>query len=213
MKNFNEKSKRLQELFGTIAEQVAKQTGFVQRVRKITPFAWLYAVVLGWMIEKKATLEILVEQFSQQNIEISEQGISKRFTASTWPIAPSCGCRTTSSKTTRLRRRWGREHFGQNGQALFMRIFREGLGTDHRELVDVDSWRSIGRGESDEAVSASEAKFTGSCGSSFSRRPWSDCRSVDRDGKTFEKRTASKAIQNLALNPPNPLPTHHLRLS
>ena len=74
-----ERAKRLQALLGDVAENVAKNTDFIQRKRKITPLAWLLATVFGWMNNKKGTLNTIVEQFEQQGIDITEQAVSKRF--------------------------------------------------------------------------------------------------------------------------------------
>jgi hypothetical protein len=43
--------------------------------------AWLLATVFGWMHNKTGTLSTLVDNFEQQGITITEQAISKRFTA------------------------------------------------------------------------------------------------------------------------------------
>jgi hypothetical protein len=81
MHKINERAQRLQDLFGSVAEKIAQQTQFIQRTRKITPLAWLLATVLGWMNNKNGTLNTIVENFEQQGIEITEQGVSKRFTS------------------------------------------------------------------------------------------------------------------------------------
>jgi hypothetical protein len=79
MNRIIERTQRLQALLGDIAENVAKDTNFIQRKRKITPLAWLLATVFGWMNDKKGTLNTIVEQFEQQGIDITEQAVSKRF--------------------------------------------------------------------------------------------------------------------------------------
>jgi hypothetical protein len=79
MDKISERSQRLQALLGEIAEKVAQNTHFIRRKRKITPIAWLLATVFGWMGDKKGTLNTIVEQFEQQEIEITEQAVSKRF--------------------------------------------------------------------------------------------------------------------------------------
>ena len=71
---------RLQDLLGEVAQKVADDTQFIQRKRKITPLAWLLATVFGWMNNKQGTLNNIVENFEQQGINITEQGVSKRFT-------------------------------------------------------------------------------------------------------------------------------------
>src|SRR5215469_4037435 len=80
MNNVTETARRLQDLLGGIAHEVAENTQFIQRKRKITPLSWLLATVFGWMNNKQGTLNNIVENFEQQGIDITEQGVSKRFT-------------------------------------------------------------------------------------------------------------------------------------
>jgi len=70
---------RLQALLGSVAPQIAAETQFIQRTRKITPLSWLLATVFGWMHNKEGTLNTIVENFEQQGIDITEQGVSKRL--------------------------------------------------------------------------------------------------------------------------------------
>jgi hypothetical protein len=72
-------AQRLQALFGDAAKNVAKITNFIQRERKVTAVAWLLATTIGWMNNKKGTLNTIVENFEQQGIEITEQAVSQRF--------------------------------------------------------------------------------------------------------------------------------------
>ena len=80
MLHVNECARRLQDLFGDSAKNLAASTNFIQRERKITALGWILATVLGWMHNKNGTLETIVANFEQQGIDITEQGIAKRFT-------------------------------------------------------------------------------------------------------------------------------------
>ena len=80
MLNVTECVRRLQDLFGDTAKNLAASTNFIQRERKITALGWILATVLGWMHNKNGTLETIVANFEQQGIEITEQAVSKRFT-------------------------------------------------------------------------------------------------------------------------------------
>jgi hypothetical protein len=73
-------ARQLQTLFGDTAEKIANETNFIQRTRKITALGWLLATVLGWLNNKNGTLETIVEHFEQQGVNITEQGVAKRFT-------------------------------------------------------------------------------------------------------------------------------------
>jgi len=79
MNKISERAQRLQDLLGEIAKNVAKNTKFIQRERKITAPSWLLATVLGWMNNKNGTLNTIVENFEQQEITITEQAVAKRF--------------------------------------------------------------------------------------------------------------------------------------
>jgi hypothetical protein len=79
MNKVNERAKRLQVLLGNIAENVAKNTNFIQRERKFNALEWTAATVLGWINNKKGTLNTIVENFEQQGIQITEQAVAKRF--------------------------------------------------------------------------------------------------------------------------------------
>jgi len=78
--NVTDCSKQLQALFGDIAAKIASETNFIQRSRKITALDFLLAVALGFLNNKNGTLETIVENFEQQGIKITAQGVSKRFT-------------------------------------------------------------------------------------------------------------------------------------
>ena len=80
MLHVSECVRRLQDLFGDTAKNLAASTNFIQRERKITALGWLLATVLGWMHNKNGTLETIVAHFEQQGIDITEQAVAKRFT-------------------------------------------------------------------------------------------------------------------------------------
>ena len=79
MLNVTECIQRLQDLFGTIAEKIAHDTQFIQRIRKITPLGWLTATVLGWLNNKNGTLETIVGHFEQQGINITPSSTTWEF--------------------------------------------------------------------------------------------------------------------------------------
>jgi len=70
----------LQTLFGETAEEVAVETGFIQRQRKLTAKAWLQTLVFGWAANKNATTEDLADDLLDHDVKISPQGLAQRFT-------------------------------------------------------------------------------------------------------------------------------------
>jgi hypothetical protein len=79
-RKLNRLAARLQTLFGKTAEEVAAETGFIQRKRKLTATAWLQTLVFGWAVNKRATVEDLADDLLDHGVEISPQGLAQRFT-------------------------------------------------------------------------------------------------------------------------------------
>ncbi|EDN70091.1 transposase (IS4 family) domain protein [Beggiatoa sp. PS] len=72
--------KKLQTILGTKADTLGKATGFIKRERKFTGSTFIKTLVFGWMQKPQATLEELVQAGVLNEIEISAQGLDKRFT-------------------------------------------------------------------------------------------------------------------------------------
>jgi len=64
----------LQTLLTTIADQAAKDSGFIRRVRKITGAGFVQSLVLGWMADPDATVEDLAA-----SLGVAEQSLQERF--------------------------------------------------------------------------------------------------------------------------------------
>jgi len=64
----------LQNLLTEVANQAAKDSGFVRRVRKITGAGFVQSLVLGWMADPKAKLEDLAAPLG-----VAEQSLQERF--------------------------------------------------------------------------------------------------------------------------------------
>jgi len=65
----------LTELFTTVAETVAAETGFVKRVRTITGAGFVRTLVFGWLGDPRATLEDFAE-----HLGVTPPAIQNRFT-------------------------------------------------------------------------------------------------------------------------------------
>jgi hypothetical protein len=82
MKNSTQYAQQLQDLFQKIP-QIAEETQFIQRTRTITPANFITSVVLTWQQNPNASLQDFVDAFEEQNISISKQAVSQRFTSVT----------------------------------------------------------------------------------------------------------------------------------
>ena len=70
----------VRRLLTTQAEEIAHETGFVQRRSPITGAAFVRALVLGWLHQPQASYTDLQQALSLQGIEVSPQAVAKRMT-------------------------------------------------------------------------------------------------------------------------------------
>jgi hypothetical protein len=70
----------LRTLFTTVADSLARQTGFVQRRSKLTGSAFAQAVVFGWLANPRAALSALAQAAAAAGVGISPQGLDQRCT-------------------------------------------------------------------------------------------------------------------------------------
>ena len=72
--------KKIQTILGPVADKLGKSTGFIKRKRLFTGSTFIKTLVFGWMQKPEATLEELVQAGVLNDIEVSAQGLDKRFT-------------------------------------------------------------------------------------------------------------------------------------
>jgi hypothetical protein len=73
-------SQTLQHLVTTTANQLARETGFVQRASKLTGAAFVQTLLFGWLNNPQATLQQLAQMAGSVGVAISPQGLDQRFT-------------------------------------------------------------------------------------------------------------------------------------
>jgi hypothetical protein len=78
MRNTNEQSRLMQDLFCNIAPEIARKTNFIQRKRKFDAGEFLRNA-LTCCLQRLPTLYDFQAAFQEQHITISEAGICKRF--------------------------------------------------------------------------------------------------------------------------------------
>ncbi len=76
----------LQIVLTTLADQIARETGFVQRTSKLTGSNFAQTLVLTWLHDPTATYEQLAQSATALGVPITAQGIDHRFS----PQAAEC---------------------------------------------------------------------------------------------------------------------------
>lgn len=70
----------LRTVFTTVADSLARRSGFVQRRSKLTGSAFAQAVVFGWLANPQAALPELAQAAAATGVPISPQGLDQRCT-------------------------------------------------------------------------------------------------------------------------------------
>jgi Transposase DDE domain len=69
----------LQMVFNRVAEDAARDSGFVQRQSKLTGAVFVRTLTFGWLHNPEATLEELAQTAADLGVSISPQGLEQRF--------------------------------------------------------------------------------------------------------------------------------------
>jgi Transposase DDE domain len=77
---FTRKGQVLQEFLGEVAEAISRSSGFVQRNSKLTGVLFVQTLLLGWLHNPTTSLAGLCYWAAQLGVQISPQGLGKRFT-------------------------------------------------------------------------------------------------------------------------------------
>jgi hypothetical protein len=72
-------AKETQRILNEEAERAGDETGFVERESKMTAPLYVQTLVLGWLAEPKGSIESLVRMAGNLGLQISAQGLDKRF--------------------------------------------------------------------------------------------------------------------------------------
>jgi hypothetical protein len=76
----------LQPLFTSVADQAARESGFIQRVRTLTGASFVQTLVFGWLGDPDASLSDLTHTAAACTTPLSRQALAQRFT----PQAADC---------------------------------------------------------------------------------------------------------------------------
>ena len=80
MSNVTHFAQTVQRIVGEEADQLARQTGFIERERVISGADFVQALILGWLQEPQITLDGLTQVLGRRQVSISASGLSQRFT-------------------------------------------------------------------------------------------------------------------------------------
>src|SRR6266516_1938734 len=70
----------LQKLLNERVETLAKETGFIPRVRAFTGADFAQTLIFGWLQEPEVTIDGLTQILQRREVTISGPGLSQRFT-------------------------------------------------------------------------------------------------------------------------------------
>jgi hypothetical protein len=76
----------MQTVLTTDADDAARDTGFLQRRRKLTGSVFIRTLVFGWLHDPAASVESLTQTCSELGVELSPSSLDERFT----PQAADC---------------------------------------------------------------------------------------------------------------------------
>jgi hypothetical protein len=79
-------SRTILTLLTTTADAAAKQTGFIQRQRKLTGSGFVQTLVLAWLANPETTVKQLAQRAAALGMPLSPQALDGRFT----PAAAAC---------------------------------------------------------------------------------------------------------------------------
>jgi hypothetical protein len=79
--NFSAKARQIQGFVNRVAEKLSRESGFVQRQSKMNGVVFAQTLLVGWLKNAQASLEMLSKRARELGVEITAQGIGKRFTA------------------------------------------------------------------------------------------------------------------------------------
>lgn len=86
MNNVPRVAEAMQRVLEWKAEEIGRQSGFIKRERKLNGSSFVKALVMGWLSNGEASISELSQTAAAAGVQISEQGLAKRFT----PEAAEC---------------------------------------------------------------------------------------------------------------------------
>lgn len=79
METLTQVSETLQQLLTVVANRVGRESGFIQRERKLSGGSFVQTLVFGWMAKGNSTMEELSQSAANVGVQVSRQGLDERF--------------------------------------------------------------------------------------------------------------------------------------
>ncbi|MEK9150358.1 MAG: IS4 family transposase, partial [Candidatus Desantisbacteria bacterium] len=79
MEIISQVAEAMQEILTEKSDAMGRETGFIVRERKLSGSGYAQTLVFGWLSDPESTLEDLSQMAKSLGIEISSQGLDKRF--------------------------------------------------------------------------------------------------------------------------------------
>lgn len=79
MSSLTQVATALQVVLTSVAEEAARECGFIRRVRRWTGATFVQTLVLGWLGNPAATLSELTQVAAKLGVRVSAQGLAQRF--------------------------------------------------------------------------------------------------------------------------------------
>ena len=80
MKTLTQVAETMQHLLTEVADRIGRESGFVQRQRKLSGGSFVQTLVFGWLAKGDSTMEELSQSAANVGVQVSRQGLDERFT-------------------------------------------------------------------------------------------------------------------------------------
>jgi hypothetical protein len=80
METLTQVAETMQYLLTEEADRLGRESGFIQRQRKLSGASFVQTLVFGWMAKGNSTMEELSQSAANVGVQVSRQGLDERFT-------------------------------------------------------------------------------------------------------------------------------------
>src|SRR6266478_894257 len=80
MNSVTQCAQTVQRILAEEVEQLAREVGFIQRLRVLSGADFVQSLILGWLQEPEIALDGLTQVLERREVSISASGLSQRFT-------------------------------------------------------------------------------------------------------------------------------------
>src|SRR5437667_10688541 len=80
MNSVTQCAETIQQIIDEEVEQLAREVGFIQRLRVLSGADFVQSLILGWLQEPEITLDGLTQVLERREVSISASGLSQHFT-------------------------------------------------------------------------------------------------------------------------------------